>query len=284
MLYGATSLGIGHMMSRYYRSTKNRHQVDNHSSSRLAHKAVKQSTSGEVSLSFVSSLLVRHSLVVTAALYVVGYTKSLSLSWLFGTPFSAFRLPLEETIAQGGMAAAAVVFALTHKLFGALWGFAAVAIVALVYLLRAISKNYFMPLTERKTKVLAISARRKKLLTDWSDGSSRGLDLLNSFMKIQVVALVPIALGVASAIVVYNAAKLSSIDAIPTVSFTRSGKLLSIHASLVGEDDDRVFVFKKGMLYVINKTDLVAIRQPNSRSDEKVLRSLQHTGLLPRTD
>jgi hypothetical protein len=272
------------MPFKHYRKIDRRFRNAGKAGTQRTSQTVGQEASGEIPLSAVASFFVKHSLIATAALFVVGYTKTVTLAWLFGTTLSVFRLPLEETIAQGGMATVVILVALFQYVGGMAWGFVAIAIVTVISLFLAIRKAYLTPRQPRRLVVLDIDPRHKRFLNEWSGSSIRGMDLLISFFKMQFVFVIPFAIGVLSALVVYNNAVATSDSALSTITVMRSGKPVSFKATLVGEDDDRVYAFRKGSLHNISKADVVTIKKIDPKQALKSLKGLQHTGILPRTD
>lgn len=189
------------MSARLYRTSLSRPQTS-HTPSQEVRSPAPQ-VDGEIPLSAFAGYALRYSILITGSLLLVGYVRAVTLSWLFSAPITAFRLPIEETIAQGAMATVVITAAALYTAFGKWFGFVGLLLITLLALLYSALKNYVFRRTE-PTKTIDLPEKHKRFLSDWGGQSIRLIDLFTSFLKVQFVCFLPIIIGMLSAIVLYS--------------------------------------------------------------------------------
>ncbi len=213
---------------------------------------------------------------------MVGYVRAVTLSWLFSAPITAFRLPIEETIAQGAMATVVITAAALYTAFGKWFGFVGLILITLLALLYSALKNYVFRRIEPR-KPIDLPERHKRFLSDWGGQSIRLIDLFMSFLKVQFVCLLPIIIGMLSALVFYNYAMQVETKNQDRFVVSVPNATISFSATLIGEDDDRLYVVCQQALRVIEKSTLRQVKKANLKPALEMLKTMQHTGLIPQS-
>lgn len=180
------------------------------------------------------------------------------------------------------MATVVVTAAALYTAFGKWFGLVGLVLITLLALLYSALNNYVFRRIE-PAKPIDLPERHKRFLKDWGGQSVRLIDLFSSFIKVQFVCLLPIVIGMLSAVVFYSYA--IQIEPKNQDRFVVSvpNATISFSATLVGEDDDRLYVVCQKALRVIEKSTLRQVKKANLKPALEVLKKMQHTGLIPQS-